>query len=94
MASRRYFSSTSPEGVTLGRRVSNTGYNWAFIGENIASMKASAQAVLQSWLSSPNQCRNIMSPDFTEAALGTDPSGRYWVFTLAAPMAEDALRFE
>jgi uncharacterized protein YkwD len=92
MAARGYLSSTSPDGRTLGRRVSDSGYIWGFIAENIASRSASAEQILQSWLANEAQCANLLGQEYTEAGIGFDARGRFWVLTLAAPMEQGAIR--
>ena len=85
MTARRYFSSTTPEARTLGQRITETGYSWAFIAENISARTASPEQALQSWLASPEQCRNIMGQEYLDTGIGFDPAGLHWVITLAAP---------
>ena len=94
MAARGYFASSSPDGPKLGNRVSATGYMWSLVAENLANMQGSAQDVMMAWLTSPEQCANMLSQEFTEVGAALDSSGRYWVLTLAAPanLEEDQLR--
>ncbi len=94
MAAKGYFSSTSPQGRTLGQRVSASGYTWAFVAENIASVRPPADSVLQSWMAEGGQCRNLMSSDYADAGVGHNAASDLWVFTLAAPMRDDALRMQ
>jgi uncharacterized protein YkwD len=86
MTAGRFFSSTTPAGVTLGQRLTAAGYNWSFAAENIAHMDGTAEGVLYSWLSIENRCRNLMGAEYMEAGAGYDPVGRNWVFTLTTPM--------
>ncbi|MDR0828355.1 MAG: CAP domain-containing protein [Desulfovibrio sp.] len=85
MNARSYFSSTTPEGVTPGQRLSEAGYVWSFIAENIARMGGGAEAVLRGWLNVESRCENIMGAEYFEAGVGYDPAGRNWVLTLATP---------
>lgn len=86
MTARRYFSSTSPEAVTLGGRVTAAGFDWAFVAENIAGKTENPGTVLQTWMADKGQCQNLMSPDYSVAGVAYDSAGRHWVLTLAAPM--------
>jgi uncharacterized protein YkwD len=86
MTARRYFSSTSPEGITIGRRLTEAGYNWAFTAENLARVQGGEEAVLRGWLSAESRCVNLMGAEYFEAGIGHDPAGRNWVLTLAAPV--------
>ena len=88
MAARGYFSSSSPQGNTLGQRISAAGYTWAYVAENIASASSSPEAVLQSWLANENQCQNLMSRDYTDAGVGYNASHKLWTLTLTAPMPD------
>lgn len=90
MAARNYFSSSSPEGAELGRRVADAGYVWGVVAENLAAMDGSAQDVLMTWLAKPGQCANLLGAEYYDAGLGRDASGRYWVLILAAPMEDGA----
>ncbi len=90
MAARNYFSHTSPEGGTLGARVTATGYAWSSVAENIAAGQASASAVVAGWMASPGHCRNIMTPAFRDVGIAcarNDASTyrRYYTLVLAAP---------
>jgi uncharacterized protein YkwD len=86
MTAGRFFSSTTPEGVTLGQRLTAAGYVWSFVAEDIAHMDGTADDVLRSWLAVENRCFNLMGSEYIEAGAGYDPAGRNWVFTLATPM--------
>jgi uncharacterized protein YkwD len=91
MAVRGYLSSTSPDGRTLGSRISDSGYIWGYIAENIAAKSVTAEQTLQGWLANESQCANIMGQEYTEAGIGFDAQGRFWVFTLATPMEPGAV---
>lgn len=60
MAARNYFSSTSPEKVTLGQRLTRQGYSWGLLAENIARGVSSPGGTLESWLGGGEPCRTIM----------------------------------
>ncbi|MCY7312139.1 MAG: CAP domain-containing protein [Pseudoxanthomonas sp.] len=87
MATRNYFSHTSPEGVTLGQRLWTEGYSWRAAGENIAAGQGSVASVMQTWLASDGHCQNIMNPVFADVAVACvekSPStyGTYWTMNL------------
>lgn len=85
MAARNYFSSTSPENVTLGQRLTRQGYSWGFLAENIARGVSSPGKTLESWLAGGEPCRTIMDAQFTRAGVGFAKQGSVWVLTVAAP---------
>ena len=69
MATRNYFSHTTPEGVSFSQRLSTEGYGSWTAGENIAAGQRSVSEVMASWLASEGHCRNIMQPAFNEVAV-------------------------
>lgn len=90
MARENYFSHASPDGTQVSDRVSETGYDWSAVGENIAAGQRTADSVVDGWLSSPQHCRNIMKPEYTEMAVAMAESeeSRYspfWVQVFARP---------
>ncbi len=94
MAARGYFSSTSPEGVRLGKRLTDAGYIWATAAENLALAPPPASVPLENWLANEGQCKNIMEAEFTEAGAAFDVNSNLWVLILAAPMPEGGIRLE
>lgn len=59
MASRDYFSHTTPEGLTPQDRADAQGYT-SGVGENIAAGYRDARAVVLGWMASAGHCRNIL----------------------------------
>lgn len=70
-------------GMMPEKRVSASGYRWSAVAENIAMGQRSTSEVIQSWLQSPQHCRNIMNRNVAE--IGAGRSGAYWTLVLAAP---------
>lgn len=70
MAAKNYFSHTSQDGRTFAQRITNAGYVWSTIGENIAAGYSTPEAVVAGWLQSAGHCRNIMNPGFKEIGVG------------------------
>ncbi len=84
MHSKNFFSHISSNGDDLGIRVTNTGYKWLIVGENILNIQASdvnQNEVIEAWKNSPPHCINMMSPNFTEMGIGS--KGGYWTLNLA-----------
>lgn len=87
MVSRRYFSHTSPGGVTFDRRLKRTGYiagarSWA-IGENLAwgsGTLAPPRAIVRAWMRSPGHRRNMLDRTFEEIGIG---------IVIGTPMGDD-----
>jgi uncharacterized protein YkwD len=61
-------------GADFAGRISASGYEWSFAGENIAAGFPTPRAVVRGWMASTDHCRNILDPDF--ANVGTGVSAR------------------
>jgi uncharacterized protein YkwD len=91
MAEMNYFSHVGLDGKTLSTRVSEQGYRWSIVGENIAAGQSSIGEAVNSWIKSTGHCTNLMDPRFTEMGVSKASSSNsnkfklYWVQTLAAP---------
>ncbi|MCA9582500.1 MAG: CAP domain-containing protein [Myxococcales bacterium] len=73
MQKRNYFSHTTPAGTTFSKRISNAGYAWSSVGENIlwsGGAPPSAKTMVDAWIKSDGHCANIMSSKFTEIGVG------------------------
>jgi len=91
MAKDNFFSHSGLDGKGVSQRVSDQGYHWRAVGENISAGLSAVATVMAGWLSSPGHCANIMSADFTEmaAARVTNNSayyGSYWTQVFAASL--------
>lgn len=82
MLENKYFSHTSPNGTTPKMRIQAAGYNYAWMGENIASGPAKELDVIKGWLGSPDHCKNMMSAQFKE--MGVARAGKYWTQVFGA----------
>lgn len=90
MAQHGAFAHLGSDGTKPSERVSQAGYRWRAVGENIAAGQADADAVVASWLTSPGHCANIMGHQFKEmgVAFALAPSRSppiYWSLELASP---------
>lgn len=82
MAERNYFSHVNKEGKDFAKRISDAGYQWQYIGENIAYGHRTEKEVVKAWINSNGHCQNIMNPNFKE--MGAAQAGSYWVQELGA----------
>lgn len=90
MAMHNFFSHTGSDGSAISDRVTDAGYTWSTVGENIAAGRRTANETISDWLESPGHCRNLMNPDFTEVAVAcvqneNSDYQRYWTNTLGSP---------
>ncbi len=83
MATNDFFDHTGSDGSNSAERISESGYNWQSVGENIAFGYNDIQAVVDAWITSEGHCRNIMNHNFTE--MGAASHGKYWVQTFGKP---------
>lgn len=83
MATRGYFSHTTPEGLTPADRLSAAGVHFSEVGENIAFGYINAEAVFQAWMNSPDHRANIEYPGFTHHGVGR--YGSYWTHVFYTP---------
>lgn len=85
MAANNFFSHTGSDGSTVGQRVTDAGYQWNRVGENIARGQVDEQAVLDAWMNSSGHRANNLDPRFEDFALAKADSARgpYWVLVLA-----------
>ena len=71
-------------GTSPGERLTQAGYLYVAMGENIARGQVSPEEVLAAWLASTEgHCEGLMDGRYVHAGLGK--SGAYWVLDMAAP---------
>ena len=84
MATRGFFSHTSPNGRSVGHRVGRQGYDYCVVNENLSYGRRNLANVINAWMSSPGHRRNILNPKVTEFGVAQAPGG-YWVLVMARP---------
>jgi uncharacterized protein YkwD len=92
MIDRDYFDHYTPEGLSPGDRATAAGYEWLWIGENIAAGYASAEDVMVGWMNSEEHKENILRTQFTELGVGlrVSWSGRvYWAQEFGTPLSSE-----
>jgi uncharacterized protein YkwD len=92
MIDRDYFAHNTPEGATPGDRATAAGYQWMWIGENIAAGYPTAEQVVEGWMNSPDHRENILRPQFTELGISVRfaANGRaYWAQEFGTPLPGD-----
>ena len=96
MAARDYFSHDGPDGVGFQSRVTQAGYRWRAVAENLAGGLFTAKATVDSWMTSEGHRQNLLNPAFRHAGIGYTfraPDGgavryrHYWALTLGALLA-------
>lgn len=76
MASKGYFSHTSPEGITPWHWFDLVGYDFVYAGENLAVNFLDSYDINRAWMSSSKHKKNIINANFSEIGIGV-ASGYY-----------------
>ena len=77
MSNHNHFSHTGTDGSDIDRRITESGYKWMEIGENIAFGYFNVGGAMTGWVKSPSHCKQMMNPRIEE--IGAARSGKYWV---------------
>ncbi|MCB0549798.1 MAG: CAP domain-containing protein [Phaeodactylibacter sp.] len=77
MNKNNFFDHRGSDGSAMSERISDTGYAWRAVAENIAWGHPDVAAVVQGWKNSPGHCENMMSGEYKE--IGAARAGGYWV---------------
>lgn len=82
MLAKNYFSHTNKSGCSASCRMTNAGYAWKSMGENIYWMSgydlgvpAAAKKIVDSWMASAGHRANILNSTFTHVGVGVAQSG-------------------
>ena len=78
MATKNYFSHTSPTYGSPFDQMKSFGISYRSAAENIAMGQRSAEEVVKAWMESPGHRQNILGANFTHIGIGYDASGHYW----------------
>ncbi len=70
MASKGYFSHTSPTYGTPFKMMDTFGITYTYAGENIAKGQSSAALVMKDWMNSPGHKANILKKQYTHIGVG------------------------
>jgi uncharacterized protein YkwD len=70
MAICDYFSHTGTSGCSVSDRVQNSGYQYSYVGENIAAGYVTPEEVVQGWMCSPGHRANILNAHYQEVGIG------------------------
>lgn len=80
MFDNQHFDHIGTDKSDLGDRITAEGYDWSLVGENIAWGHTSVKDAVEGWVLSPEHCKNMMDPTFTD--VGAAVKGTYWVLDL------------
>ena len=87
----RFFDHVDPfDGSTVDTRVTDFGYAFQKVGENLAAGHKTAKDAVNAWLESPGHRANLLDPAFTETGIAVKTGGDYgwyWVQEFGRPTA-------
>ena len=69
MFSAGYWGHFAPDGTSPWKFIKNSGYNYAFAGENLAKNYNQSKNIVNSWMNSPTHRKNILSNNFEDIGL-------------------------
>ncbi|MFJ7936849.1 CAP domain-containing protein [Sporosarcina sp. NPDC096371] len=78
MASKNYFSHTSPTYGSPFDQMKANGVTYKAAAENIAMGQRTAEEVVKGWMESPGHRQNILTSSYTHIGIGYDKNGNYW----------------
>jgi len=77
MAARDYWSHYTPEGNPPWTWVSNQGYSYQALGQNLATGFSDEQSTINGWMASPPHRENLLNSSYTEVGFGYANSPNY-----------------
>ncbi|KAF4031209.1 Cysteine-rich secretory protein family [Phytophthora infestans] len=70
MAIKDYMAHDGSDGSSMSERITQAGYVWSAVAENVAAGQVNVDAVMVAWINSPEHLENIMG-EYTMFAPGT-----------------------
>lgn len=70
MAERGYFSHQDPNGTEPWHWLIDSGYEYAYAGENLAFRFEDSEEVQKAWLASESHRANLLSPHYQDIGIG------------------------
>lgn len=67
---KQYFAHTNPDGRAFYEWVDESGYNYAYAGENLAIDFDEAEDAMAAWMASPKHRENILNENYSEMGVG------------------------
>ena len=77
MYDHKHFDHVGTDGAEFDTRITEAGYKWMNIGENIAVGYDNINATMQGWIKSTPHCKQLMDTKTNE--MGAAKYGNYWV---------------
>jgi Cysteine-rich secretory protein family len=77
MASKNYWSHTSPSGASPWSFINAAGYSYQAAGENLAYGFQNGSDVITAWMNSPAHRANVLGADYKDIGFGVAQSANY-----------------
>ncbi|KAK1944147.1 Uncharacterized protein P3T76_004059 [Phytophthora citrophthora] len=92
-AKNNFMAHDGSDGSTMSKRVTDAGYQWNAVAENVAAGQVDVTAVMESWMNSPGHRANILGVDYTMfgTAYAYNPEStykHYWTQDFGAGSSE------
>ncbi|EGZ19770.1 hypothetical protein PHYSODRAFT_409157, partial [Phytophthora sojae] len=65
MAKNNYMAHDGADGSTMSQRVTQAGYEWESVAENVAAGQEDVESVMNEWMQSTGHRENILCADYT-----------------------------
>ncbi|KAF4139877.1 Cysteine-rich secretory protein family [Phytophthora infestans] len=75
MAIKDYMAHDGSDGSSMSERITQAGYVWSAVAENVAAGQVDVDAVMVAWINSPEHLENIMGEYTPEQCDGVTTSG-------------------
>ncbi|GMF32561.1 unnamed protein product [Phytophthora lilii] len=64
-AKNNFMAHDGSDGSTMSERITQAGYKWSAVAENVAAGQVDVDAVMESWMNFPGHRANILGADYT-----------------------------
>ncbi len=81
MAANNTMSHNCKDGTTASQRVTQAGYTWRTVAENVARGQKTPQEVVNAWINSPGHRANMLNTSVKDIGVGYN--NRFWTLDLA-----------
>uniref|UniRef100_A0AAV1TNZ3 SCP domain-containing protein n=1 Tax=Peronospora matthiolae TaxID=2874970 RepID=A0AAV1TNZ3_9STRA len=65
MAKHDFMDHNGTDGSSVSRRITEAGYKWEAVAENVAAGQEDVESVMQAWMKSEGHRKNILDPSYT-----------------------------
>jgi hypothetical protein len=70
LVKRNYWSHETPEGYPFWIFADKQGYDWIYLGENLAADFKTPEGIVNAWFASPSHRKNILNKNYQDIGVG------------------------